>query len=437
MAIYTLDFLNKNKYRRYPFRAETSLQAEDGRTLSNSLIVAASFSLTGARSNLRIGQIYVKGQFIDILLCCTYENRTVSLGRFSGTVVEDYSVLYLEQFERFVSGTLTLGGADLIADMSGGYFFNSEATRLEDSTVFYYTPPGVKSLVREAHELRGRVEFGNLTNLTKSRAGKTIKLSTSTGVQIASLADRASQFKNCKTPLIYNLNETVPFKDTAKNYPILDGNVYMVGIKPITFYGEFGTPEASQGTIQAQTIDINNKPLTLATLCTARNKVLPPVDPVYLASRPDEAASVKTFEGKKNYYTKSYNTPVNFVKATEPEFLSWPQFFKNFTGFAINKQAGTRQDIALVPADTVGTKIVRVVLRNSPNSGGVGASLRITIKKNDILFVNNIEYLSLTASQAVVIDGVNEPFASGDRFSVYLDTVTGSGYTLQVILFYR
>jgi hypothetical protein len=436
MAIYTLDFLNKNKYRRYPFRAETSLQAEDGRTLSNSLIVAASFSLTGARSNLRIGQIYVKDQFIDILLCCTYENRTVSLGRFSGTVVEDYSVLYLEQFERFVSGTLTLGGADLIADMSGGYFFNQEATRLEDSTVFYYTPPGVKSLVRESHELRGRVEFGNLTNLTKSRAGKTIKLSTSTGVQIASLADRASKFKNCKTPLIYNLNEVVPFKDTSKNYPILDGNIYMLGIKPITFYGEFGTPEASQGTIQAQTIDINNNPLTLSTLCTARNKVLPPVKPVYLVSRPDEAASVKTFEGKKNYYTKSYDTPVNFVKATEPEFLSWPQFFKNFTGFAINKQVGTKQDLATVSADVVGTKIVRLVLRNSANSGGTGASLRVAIKKNDVTF-SNVQYVDLTPTQAVVIDGVNEPFASGDKFSVYLDSVTGGGYTLQVILFYR
>jgi hypothetical protein len=51
--------------------------------------------------------------------------------------------------------------------------------------------------------------------------------------------------------------------------------------------------------------------------------------------------------------------------------------------------------------------------------------------------LNPLQNVSLTPTQAVVIDNVNEQFAPGDRFSVYLDAVTGTGYTLQVILFYR
>jgi hypothetical protein len=436
MAIYTLDFLNKNKYRRYPFRADTALTSENGRVLGNDLLVAASFSVAGVRENLHISQIWVRGQFIDLVLSCTVGDRLVSLGRFAGEIIEDYSVLFLEQFERFVNGTITFGSAEVVSRMSGGYFFNPTQTKLEDSTIFYYTPPGVKKLVRSSAELRGRVEFGNLINLVKTKEAKTIKLSTSTGVQIASLADRASQFKNCKTPLIYNINETVPFKDSTNNYPVLDGNIYLVGIKPVIFYGEFGTPENTGGTIQAQTIDINNNPLTLDTLCTARNKVLPPIDPVYLVKRPDETTTPSTFAGKENYYTKSFSKPVNFIKVVEPEFLSWPQFFKNFTGFAINKAQGTQQDIVTVPTGTTGSKLVRMVLRNSPNAGGSGASLGVIMKKNDIT-LNPTQYIPLTPTQAIVIDSVNEQFAPGDRFSVYLDSVTGAGYTLQIILFYR
>ena len=436
MAIYTLDFLNKNKYRRFPFRADTALTSENGRVLGNDLLVGASLSIAGTRENLHISQIWVKDQYIDIVLSCTQGNHLVSLGRFAGEIVEDYSVLYLEQFERFVNGTITFGSAEVVSRMSGGYFFRPEQTKLEDSTIFYYTPPGVKKLVRSSVELRGRVEFGNLINLVKTKENKTIKLSTSTGAQIASLVDRASQFRNCKTPLIYNINETVPFKDSTANYPVLDGNIYLVGIKPVIFYGEFGTPENTGGTIQAQTIDINNNPLTLDTLCTARNKVLPPINPVYLVNRPDETATPKTFVGKENYYTKSFNVPINFIKVTEPEFLSWPQFFKNFTGFAINKAQGTQQDIVTVPTGITGSKLVRIVLRNSPNAGGAGASLGVIMKKNDIT-LSSAEYVPLTPTQAVVLNGVNEQFAPGDRFSVYLDAVTGTGYTLQVILFYR
>lgn len=437
MAIYTLDFLNKNKFRRFPFRAETTLTTVDGKILSNELIVGMSITTNITRNNLYISQIFVKDQLINIVLSYTSDGDSFSLGRFVGTITEDYSVLYLEQFERFVNGILILGSTEEIRRMQGGYFFNPESTRLEDSTIFYYTPPAVKSVVNKNIDLRGRVEFGTLTNLVKSREDRNIKLSTTAGAKVASLADKSSYFRNCPTPLIYSINEAVPFKDENNDYPILDGNIYMIGIKPIVFYGEFGMPGEevnTGGTILAETIDINNNPLTLDTLCTARNKVLPPINPVYLNNIPDEASQSPTFIGKNNYYTKSYFTPVNFIKVIEPEFLSWPQFFKNFTHFVINKPSQTQENIIVIPQNKTGT-IKRIVLRNSPRGdNSTGSTVNVSFSKNNSSFS---DYFELSANRAITIDKFEVPFAQGDIFSVNLNQVQGDPYTLQVILFYR
>jgi hypothetical protein len=440
MAIYTLDFLNKNRFRRFPFKAETTLKAINGKTFNNDLIVGLSISTTIDRKNLYINQIYVKDRYISIVLSATVAEKTISLGKFSGAIVEDYSVLYLEQFERFVSGTLIIGSMEDILKMDGSYYFEPSATSIEESTVFCYTPPNVKSIVNNAIHLRGNVEFGSLTNLVKTTESQNIKLSTVSGTQIASLADKSSQFRNCPTPLIYSINNAVPFKDSSKDYPILDGNIYMVGIKPIVFYGEFGAPgeeETVGGTILAQTIDINNNPLTLDTLCTARNKVLPPINPVYLNNRPDNKTTTPTFVGKENYYTKSFIKPVNFIKVVEPEFLSWPQFFKNFTNYVTGLPQGSQKEIITVPQGKTGT-IKRIVLRNSPTQNNSdGASLNLIFRKNNVTIVEWNSF-NLTGNQAITVNGVELSFAAGDVFSVYLNQVTGDiSYMLQIILFYR
>lgn len=440
MAIYTLDFLNKNRFRRFPFKAETSLTSVNGQVLSNDLIVGLSISTTLNRTNLHISQIYVKNQFISIVLSAVVNDKLLGLGRFVGSVFEDYSVLYLEQFEKFVNGFLIVGSIDEVLKMNGGYFFNPAATAIEESTIFCYTPPKVKSIVNKEIQLRGRVEFGILTNLIKTKEEQNIKISTTTGTQIASLADKSSQFRNCATPLIYSINNAIPFKDSSNDYPILDGNIYMVGIKPIVFYGEFGEPgEESDtgGTILAQTIDINNNPLTLDTLCTARNKVLPPINPVYLNNRPDNKTTTPTFVGKENYYTKSFIKPINFIKAVEPEFLSWPQFFKNFTDYATGLTQGQQKTVITIPQGKSGV-IRRIVLRNSPTqNNSTGAALQIIFRKNNGT-ITELDAFNLKEDQALTINGIELPFVAGDTFSVYLNQVIGANpYILQTILFYR
>jgi hypothetical protein len=440
MAIYTLDFLNKNRFRRFPFKAETTLKAINGKTLNNDLIVGLSISTITDRQNIHISQVYVKDQYISIVLSATVNEKLISLGRFAGTILEDYSVLYLEQFERFINGTLIIGSVDDVLKMTGSYYFEAGATSIEESTIFCYTPPNVKSIVNNSIHLRGDVEFGTLTNLVKTRENQNIKLSTSSGTQIASLADKSSQFRNCPTPLIYSINNAIPFKDSSNDYPILDGNIYMIGIKPIVFYGEFGEPgeeETVGGTILAQTIDINNNPLTLDTLCTARNKVLPPINPVYLNNRPDNKTTTPTFIGKENYYTKSFMKPVNFIKVVEPEFLSWPQFFKNFTNYVTGLPQGGQKEIVTVPQGKSGT-IKRIVLRNSPTQNNLdGSELNLIFRKNSVTIEPLISF-NVTGNQAITINGLEVPFVGGDVFSVYLNQVTGgTSYILQTILFYR
>jgi hypothetical protein len=516
MAIYSLDFLNKNMFRRFPFRAETSLTAVNGKKISNNLIVGMSITATLDRQDLYISQIFVMGNFIDLVLSCRVDGKNVSLGRFYGTVTEDYSVLYLEQFERFINGILILGSTYELSLLQGGYFFDPAATKLEDSTIFYYTPPKVKSVTNKENELRGRVEFGILTNLIKTKDEKNIKLSTSAGAQIASLADKSSHFKNCPTPLIYSINGAVPFEGKYTepitqlefNYPILDGNIYMIGIKPVVFYGEYGgtvatfegnisgntltitdislgkitvgnfisaegmqackitnfisgsggvgtytistaqnvTSRAMHATavdptpILTKTVTVNDELLTLNDLCTARNKVLPPINPVYLANRPDEVTTTPTFKGKENYYTKSYTTPINFIKVNEPEFLSWPQFFKNFTKYIINAPIDTSHSID-IPANHAGGSIKRIVLRNSSN-GQVGATITVSIKINQNTL---LQYSSLIVApnQAIIVNDVQNnlsspaSFVAEDKLNILINAVQGNTYNLQVIIFYR
>ena len=83
-----------------------------------------------------------------------------------------------------------------------------------------------------------------------------------------------------------------------------------------------------------------------------------------------------------------------------------------------------------------GAKVKRIVLRNSVNGAGPGSTLGIILKKNDVT-VDPMQFFQLTPTQAVTIDGLELTFAPGDRFSIYLDSVQGSSYALQVILFYR
>ena len=140
MAVNTLEFLNKNQFRRYPLKAETTLTSMDGDTISTELIVACSISTTADREDLYVSQIVVVGSTISLTITASTEGEKVCLGRFHGSFTSNFTTLELESFVPFVSGNITLGTAALLSEMQKTYVFNPEATKLEESTVFYYTP---------------------------------------------------------------------------------------------------------------------------------------------------------------------------------------------------------------------------------------------------------------------------------------------------------
>jgi len=419
MAIYNLDFLNKNQFRCFPLKAQATLRASDTRYISNTLIVACTITTTQNRTNIHISQIHVAGSRISLTVSAEESGKYVSLGYFIGNIEKNFTTLQFTQFKRFVGGSLTVGSQELLTSMSGGYFFEPDGLPLEESNIFYYTPPQVTGINRKGHALRGRVEFGSLFNLIKTKSSNSIALGVKNNNDLASLADHTSEFNNCKTPLIHFVNDAVPFYNSAN--PLHQGNLYLVGVKPVVFYGVMG-----EGNLETQTELLSGAPLTMDTLCTARNKVLPPIDPIYLVESP------KNFVGKENFYTKSFTPPQNFSGNAEPEFLSWPQFFKNFSKILVNPIPGQTYSIVSI-ADNSDYYIRRVIYINSGN-----VDLTVTLQKNGV-DVAEIAQTLVPANTAIVKNLISTmAINAGIYFDTYIDPAgaTGSG-NLQVSLFYR
>jgi hypothetical protein len=422
MAIYNLDFLNKNQFRCFPFKAESSSRADDGRRVENSLIAACTITTTIDRLKVHVSQIYVENSNITITISAKQNNRYISLGYFYAENPQSFQSLTFYPFERFVGGQLVLGSSDTLHSMAGGYFFNAEALALEESNIYYYTPPAVRSLTQLKKELRGNVVFGTLTNLAKTKQGNVISLSVLQNTSLASLADFASKFNNCRTPLIFSVSGAKPQYDTGHSSH--EGNMYLVGIKPVIFYGVMGN-----GALEVQTKTYDGGTLNLNTLCTARNKVLPPVDPVYLVDR--NVGTSFEFIGKKNYHSKSFSPPQNFFGYPEPEFLSWPQFFKSFSKILINAELQQNYEIVTVPQDYSGG-IRRIVYKNS------GLSDYVTTISMDGAQINESALVSVPAGATVVKHVTSSAiFTGGTKFMTNIVSTTGNVGTLQIMLFYR
>lgn len=422
MAILNLDFLNKNQFRSYPLKANASRTAQDGRRVRDNLLTACSVSTVISRTNIHINQIYVNGTYISVTLGCLENGKFKSLGRFYGEVTADFTTLELVQFDRFTGGSIVLGAAEEILNMAGGYYFSPEALPLEESTIFYYTPPGVTGIRRESTTLRGRVGFGRLLNLKKStdRTSNQISLGVEDNTALASLADFSSDFNNCRTPLIHYVNGAKPFYNNDN--PENQGNLYLVGVQPVVFYGVMG-----DGSLEVATKLFTGDDLTMNTLCSARGSVLPPVAPAYLTDRESENP---IFKGKENYYSKSFEPPENLISHSEPEFLSWPQFLKNFFKQILNLESNTLYEVAAVGSET--GDFHRVVLSNTGNS-----RLVVSLMKNGVV-ISDLEEIELLPGTKLV-KKIKNPItlAQGLKIELRGDQLEDSVSALQVMLFYR
>ena len=454
MSINTLDFLNKNQFRKYPFKADSTLTADNGYSIKSGLVVALGITTalgvayTIDRPNIFLSQIFVKSGYVTFTISSLQSSGSIlCLGSFSGTPTSNFYNLPFTPYQKYVSGNLMVGDISILSEMDGTYSFSPDSSKLEESTIFYYIVPRVTSLTTRVSKLTGNIKFGTLTNVIKNISGNTIQLGTTSNLNIASLADKSAEFNNCDTPVIRYVDGAVPFYDNSNNWPQLQGNLWLIGVRPIVFNGETGTElinssptnvYAARGSITTQTLYISdNTPITLNSLCTSRNSVLPPTDPVYINNLPNQISTSPTFSGKENYYTKSLSVPSNFFTVTEPEFLSWPQFFTSFSRFILSPTVNTSYN---VPSTNVGSTIgsvKKVVFKNSGPS-----TYTVSIKHNNLATSSGYNLVSVNPYQSVTVLGSSDiPFAGNDTFQVYFNSVTSGGSTpvssLQVILFYR
>jgi hypothetical protein len=334
MSILSLEAYNKNQYRKYPLKQSSSLTAINGHVVSDHLIVACNFASTYGKHRLYIKQIFHKFSSIRIAVASCLDDTV--LGYFSGQVTENNTTLEFLPFSKFLDGNITIGSLEAFNALPELLNFKKEAMEVEESTIFCYPPPAVTNIIdKNGTELRGNVRFGSLTNLTKTNGTNTAALQVTNAENIFNLADKSSYLDNCPTPIIRSINSATPFPVGTldeKN----DGNIYMVGINPIVFYG---IPKENAEESQSGVLNVDSPTLTLDSLCALKHVLLPPVD--------ISGFTVDSEEFKNKYYSKpamiakaadsmNLNYPLerparyasNFNATQLPEFYFWPQFVK-------------------------------------------------------------------------------------------------------------
>jgi len=241
MGITSLYAGNKNQFRKYPIKQGMSFLADNGTVAPDDLIVNCSITTVYGNHRLYIRQIYHNGVSTRITIASVINDLV--LGMFYGDVTEDFTTLTFIPFVRYISGSLTIGSASSLASIAHTLHFTKETSELEESTIFCYTHPAVTSVSdKKRTELRGDVNFGTLTNIKKSKpiVGNTAitKFKVTNPSSVFNLADTSTFLENCPNPIIKKINGVLPYPvggDT--NLPENDGNIYIVGVNPIVFYG--------------------------------------------------------------------------------------------------------------------------------------------------------------------------------------------------------
>lgn len=361
MSILALSFENKNQFRKYPLKQSASLVSSEGYVVPDDLIVNASITSVFGKHCVYIKQIFKSEKTLKLTITSLLDDTT--LGVFSGDITSDYTTLELTPFERFVAGKITIGSATSIASLPRILNFEPAALEFEESVVFCYAPPKVTS-IRDSkdNELRGEVNYGILTGLTKTSdtVNKVTRLRASIPASVFNLADKSSLLENCRTPSIKNINGVLP--SSISEDPNInphhenDGNIYIAGIRPVIFYKTQGNQMNWRGVWKdvfyavndavtydripyictlattagdnhnpsnktywkpvsgAGTVAIATEGVTIDGLCAQKSKLLPPVD--------ISGFSLNLPEFKDKYYSKPALPAYDPYKAQNPDPLN-------------------------------------------------------------------------------------------------------------------
>jgi hypothetical protein len=272
-----LDFLNKNMYRKYPIRATSTHEFEDGSAFPQDVITSIQISVPYTYNKLYISKVYALNRYLSVTVNDYATDNAV--GAFSAKITSKFQIIPLTPFIDQISGNLTVGSLDGIDKINGAHFLSKDNGLLEASTIFPFTPPAVTKLIHGEVEMTGHINLVTENITAAALDSVTISLSIINEALIASNNDFHGSLDNCATPLIKRINTVEPDED---------GNIDIYGILPVTVEVETGEVEL-----------IPN--LTLDEVCPERTKIYPP------ENNSDE------------YYT-------DILTATEPEWKTWPIF---------------------------------------------------------------------------------------------------------------
>lgn len=278
MSYITLDFLNKNMYRKYPFRSTSTHLFTNSTELPQSLISSIQLTTIFSYRKIYINKIYAKDSFISILI--REVDTNIVLGTFSGQITEGHQLLVLEPVVTEISGSITIGNPEAVALLNGAYYLSPTNGRLEDSTIFCFTPPAVRKITNNSDVATGFIKLAG-TNLTFTENSYQILLSVINTTIILSKNDFSGQVSNCRTPLIKRINTVEP--NNA-------GNIDVYTIDPIRL-----------NLTNPNSLIFSTPGFTLLDACPEKKKLSPPIN------------------NSNTYYTNISTTNI-------PEWKGWSQF---------------------------------------------------------------------------------------------------------------
>jgi hypothetical protein len=416
-----LDFLNKNLYRRYPFQQGTSLLSNNGLELPNDLIASVSLTTQLATSNLFVSQATLRNGYVSVTVqhYDAESDDSVVIGTFSAQITQDFQAVRLTAFVPGADGYMVFGGVTNISNYVGFYSLAYTDAVLEPSVVFCYVRPPVTSLILSNIILTGNVNFGNLINVVEtSTAAPTnvFNFTVQDNSSILSLADFSSEFRNCPTPEILQINNATPYPHDATIAN--DSNIYLFGVDPITFI-----QDSTDGAINIMTPNLD-----LPMLCSDQTQKLPPVNPNFLINR-----AADSFVGDLAYFTKSQTPVVDFLEATASEYKVWPSYILTYVATLTNPSNGSHTifDPSVdTPLLLSGQAAAISRIRFQTSTGSIQANFLV----DSTSIAPNTR--TITSEGIVLVPTADSAFVPSSKF--YVDTASTSGSpTLMITMFYN
>ena len=245
-----LDFLNKNLYRRYPIRQDSSLISVSDLQLPDNIFCGARFTATISQTTLFISSVSFRNGQIKL----TISTPAAIVGCGACTITHDYQRLVITSLVAGFDGYVIFGLKDSILALNSTYVFTQSTARIEDSLITVFAYPVIKSIYTDRASRTGDVKL-TYSNIKEVQTASQLNLSLVDKTGLYATSDRSSVFNNCLPSGIKSINGVLP---NSTN------NIDIYSIDPLEL-----------DLISSHSIGIKAKDITLAKLCDAAKEIPP------------------------------------------------------------------------------------------------------------------------------------------------------------------